>query len=127
MDALDRKAVIIVDHGSRVQEANDLLDRVVRDVRDRCGDRFVAVEAAHMELAQPSIAHAFGRCVEAGAEQVVVVQFFLSPGRHAAEDIPRLVAEAAQSHANVSWSVTEPIGSDPALVDILLARADGAG
>lgn len=40
------------------------------------------VELAHMEIAEPSIEVAFGRCVEQGATLVAVSPFFLSPGRH---------------------------------------------
>ena len=35
------------------------------------------VEPAHMELAEPSIATAFARCVERGATTVVVFPYFL--------------------------------------------------
>ena len=50
-----------------------------------------------MELAPPTIAEAFGRCVERGATLVVVAPFFLSPGRHWQEDIPALADEAARA------------------------------
>ena len=40
------------------------------------------VELAHMEISEPSIEVAFGRCVEQGATLVAVSPFFLSPGRH---------------------------------------------
>eukprot|EP01033_Poteriospumella_lacustris_P010875 gene10875-7734_t len=55
----------------------------------------IAVEAAHMEMAEPSIAQAYGKCVSRGAEHVVVHPFFLSQGRHVQDDIPQLVQEAA--------------------------------
>ena len=37
------------------------------------------VEAAHMELADPDIAEAFTKCVNQGAERIVVFPYFLSP------------------------------------------------
>ena len=68
------------------------------------------VEPAHMELAQPDIATAFTHCVNRGATRVIVFPYFLSPGRHWSEDIPALVAAAAQSFPNVEWLVTAPFG-----------------
>jgi len=127
MQAVNRRALVVVDHGSRVDAANQLLERLVDDLRARNDRGYVAVEAAHMELAAPSIPDAFARCVKAGAAHIVVVQFFLSPGRHASEDIPRMVAAAAEVCGGVSWSVSEPIGSDSRLIDVILARADATG
>src|SRR5690348_4525173 len=75
-------ALVLVDHGSRNEAANASLEAVARDVARLAGDRFVAVLAAHMEIASPSIADAFESAVAAGAGLVVVVLYFLAPGRH---------------------------------------------
>src|SRR5882724_1377628 len=82
--------VIVVDHGSRREESNALLLDVVESFVDATG--MPIVEPAHMELAEPSIATAFARCVTRGATTVVVFPYFLLPGRHWNEDIPRLAA-----------------------------------
>ena len=102
--------LVIVDHGSRRPESNDLLLDVVEAYRRHSG--WPIVEPAHMELAEPSIAAAFARCVEQGAKQVVIVPYFLAPGRHWNEDIPRLAAEAASPFAErgVTFLVTPPLG-----------------
>ena len=88
--------VVVVDHGSRRAASNEQLERFAELYAATTGR--AVVEAAHMELAPPTIAEAFGRCVERGATLVVVAPFFLSPGRHWQEDIPALVDEAAQQH-----------------------------
>ena len=80
------------------------------------------VEAAHMELADPSIEEAFGRCVAAGATAVAVSPFFLSPGRHWQEDIPKLVKEAADKHPGVGYFVAAPLGLHPLMNDIIDSR-----
>ena len=51
-----------------------------------------------MELAEPSLAQAYEACVAQGAKSVVCHPFFLSPGRHATEDIPLMLAEAASKY-----------------------------
>jgi sirohydrochlorin ferrochelatase len=102
--------LVIVDHGSRRPESNDLLLEVVEAYRRHSG--WPIVEPAHMELAEPSIAAAFARCVEQGAKQVVIVPYFLAPGRHWNEDIPRLAAEAASPflEGGVTFLVAPPLG-----------------
>lgn len=101
-------AIIIVDHGSRRQASNDMLEAAAASFAAQSA--YTIVEPAHMELAQPDIATAFHRCVERGAERIIVFPYFLSPGRHWSEDIPRLVEEAAQAFPQISWLVTAPFG-----------------
>lgn len=113
-------AIIIVDHGSRRAASNDMLEVATKNFADR-GD-YGIVEPAHMELAQPDIATAFRRCVERGAEHVIVFPYFLSPGRHWSEDIPSLVKEAAAPFPNVTWLVTAPFGLHPDISAIIADR-----
>jgi sirohydrochlorin ferrochelatase len=46
----------------------------------------------------------------------------LAPGRHASEDIPRLVKEAASGSPDVSYRVTEPLGVHELLGRVVLDR-----
>ncbi|CAM9100957.1 unnamed protein product [Ectocarpus fasciculatus] len=103
-----RVGVIVCDHGSRRENANTMLFEVAERYRSFSG--FEIVEAAHMELAEPSIEKAFDRCVAAGAQKVVLHPFFLSPGRHVTSDIPALMVAAAKRHPGVAWVVSEPLG-----------------
>lgn len=114
--------VIVVDHGSRRDESNRMLEQFVEVFRQR--SPWPIVEPAHMELAEPSIATAFDRCVDAGAHRVVVCPYFLLPGRHWHEDIPRLTAAAAQKHPGIAFMVTAPIGLHPMMLDVIQSRID---
>ncbi|MBI4536899.1 MAG: hypothetical protein HY712_02950 [candidate division NC10 bacterium] len=118
----DRKiAILLVDHGSRYQAANDMLVDVAGLVKRISGlDR---VYVSHMELAEPSIAEGFAQAVRDGATAVVVHPYFLSPGRHSQSDIPRMVADAAQAFPGVEFCVTQPLGLHPKIVEVVLERA----
>ena len=122
--------VVIVDHGSRRESSNRMLEDFVESFAESSG--YDVVEPAHMELAEPSIRTAFRRCVERGARQVVVMPYFLLPGRHWNEDIPRLTAAAAAEHDGVEFLVGSPIGLHPLMLGVVearlqhcLARAEG--
>lgn len=114
--------VIIVDHGSRRAQSNELLLEVVAMFR-RATD-YQIVEPAHMELAEPSIQTAFDRCVDQGARLVVVHPYFLLPGRHWDQDIPRLAAAAAERHEGISFLVTAPLGLHPRMADVMQQRIE---
>ncbi len=113
-------AVIIVDHGSRVAASNQMLLQAAETFAAQ--SPYEIVEPAHMELADPDIASAFRRCVERGAARVIVFPYFLSPGRHWSEDIPRLVRNAAQNFPDVEWLVTAPFGLHPQMSAIINDR-----
>ncbi len=116
---LDRDSigVVVVDHGSRRTESNRRHEDFVAGWKPRSG--YAIVEAAHMELAEPSVGSAFDACVAAGAATVVVAPYFLWPGNHWDRDIPALAAEAAARHPGVHFLVTAPLGPHPLLMDIV--------
>jgi len=117
--------LIIVDHGSTRAESNRLLEEVAAAFARRFAERYQIVEPAHMELGEPSIATAYGRCVQRGAQRVVVVPFFLGPGKHWTQDIPRLTAEAARQFPHTRYHVTPTLGIDDLILDLLEKRASG--
>ncbi len=114
--------IIIVDHGSRRDESNRMLEDVAALFATRFAERFEIVEPAHMELAEPSIATAYARCVARGATRVVVCPFFLGPGKHWTSDIPRLTFEAARQHPQTTYHVSQPLGIDDLILDLLAKR-----
>jgi sirohydrochlorin ferrochelatase len=116
-----KRAIVLVDHGSRKTAANEALVEIAALVAARAGEH-VIVRAAHMELAPPTVAEAFDACVAAGATHVDVMPYFLFAGRHATEDIPALAREAASKHPHVTYRVAEPLGIHPALAQIVIDR-----
>jgi sirohydrochlorin ferrochelatase len=114
-------ALILVDHGSRFPEANEMLLDVVAMVKRLSG--LTRVYPAHMELAEPSIRQAFEAAVRDGATAVVVHPYFLAPGRHSTTDIPRLVKEAAEAFPSVEHCVTAPLGVHDKIGAVVLERA----
>ena len=115
------QALLIVDHGSRLEEANRMLEDVAEVLRRLRPD--LIVHAAHMELAEPSIDQGLAACVRDGATDVVVQPYMLSPGRHAARDIPALVSDAASGHAGLKVTVASPLGVHEKIGEVVLERA----
>jgi sirohydrochlorin cobaltochelatase len=85
------------------------------------------VAAAHMEIAQPSIAEGIAALVARGAADIVVLLYFLSDGRHSRDDVPRLVAAAVAGHPGVVARVGQALGPHDVLASLLLERADVTG
>jgi sirohydrochlorin ferrochelatase len=113
-------ALLLVDHGSRREEANGLLPRIASLLREMSS--FKIIHFAHMELAEPTIQQGFDACVSDGADEVIVHPYFLGPGRHSTSDIPRMIAEAAAKHPGVKIQITEPLGVHPKIGELILER-----
>jgi sirohydrochlorin ferrochelatase len=117
--------VIIVDHGSRRDESNRMLEEVAGLFARRFNQQYGIVEPAHMELAEPSISTAYAKCVQRGARRVVVCPFFLGPGKHWTQDIPRLTAEAAAKFPQTQYHVAPTLGIDDLILELLEKRTSG--
>lgn len=111
--------LLLVAHGSRRADANQELLGLAATLAQR-DSGYDAVRGAFLELAEPSIPQGISDCVEAGATRVVVLPYFLTVGRHVAEDIPRIVDEARAAHPSVSIELAPYLGARPAMLDLLL-------
>ena len=116
------KGILIVDHGSVRAEANEMLICMSNLLQTMAGPE-VVVRYAHMDLAEPDIRRGFTDCVEAGATDITVFPYMLSPGRHSTADIPRMVAAAASAFPRVAFSVTPAFGVHEKLAEVILDRA----
>ena len=117
--------IIIVDHGSRRAESNQMLEEIAALFARRFQSLYDIVEPAHMELAEPSIATAYANCVKRGAQRVVICPFFLGPGKHWTSDIPRLTAQVAAKFPKTTYHVTPTLGIDDLILDLLDKRISG--
>ena len=118
---MSKQALLIVDHGSKRMEANEMLKDVVAAIKLLVPD--MPIHFAHMELCEPTIAQGFERCVQDGATEVIVHPYMLSPGRHATCDIPQMAADASAIHPNVTFRVTKCLGVDRKIAELVLDRA----
>ena len=116
------KAILLIDHGSRRREANEMMDCMANLVQAVAGPS-VIVRYAHMELAEPSIEAGVRQCAEAGASELVVFPYMLSPGKHSTGDIPRMVSAAAAEFPQLDIRVTTAFGVHEKLAELILQRA----
>jgi sirohydrochlorin ferrochelatase len=116
------KGILIIDHGSVKEEANHMLECVGELVQRMAGESAL-VRVAHMELAAPTVADGFEACIAAGATEIVVFPYMLSPGKHSTRDIPRMVAEISAAHPGIPVQVTAAFGVSEQLAAVVLSRS----
>jgi sirohydrochlorin cobaltochelatase len=111
------KAIILFGHGSR-----DPLWRLPMETvaaRLRAMQPGTPVRCAYLELEAPDLAAAGDELVDGGADHVTVVPMFLGTGRHAREDLPKLVEELRARHPGVSFVLQKPVGEDGRVLELL--------
>ena len=115
--------VVVAAHGSRAPAANVAHQGVV-DALAAVVD--LPVTAAYLELAVPSIPDAIDAAVASGAATVLVLPYFLHPGRHLTDDLPQIVQDAAERHPALAVELLASFGSEPGLLEILVAQVNAA-
>jgi sirohydrochlorin ferrochelatase len=113
-------AVLLIAHGSKLEEANAGSLRVAEAIR--ASGRFRCVEVSFLEFAAPTIAAGIDACARQGAKRILMLPYFLSIGAHVRRDLPRAARQGEERHPGLTVSVAEPLGFDPRLVELALER-----
>lgn len=116
--------VVVFAHGSRVEQANEAVRTVARELARAGG--FEHVEAAFLELGEPDLPAAVARLAAAGVSRVVVIPYFVTPGLHLERDLPRIVGGISRTYQDLDLQVTPPLDGHPGMAQILLDRARAA-
>ena len=115
------KALLLIAHGSRRQNSNEEVKALAETLAARVQHEDSIVECAFLELADPSIPQGVATCVQRGATNILVLPYFLSAGRHVAEDIPAELEKAKQLHPNVTINIAPYLGSVDEVSEILVS------
>ncbi|MEO8592989.1 MAG: CbiX/SirB N-terminal domain-containing protein [Candidatus Solibacter sp.] len=117
-------AIIVFAHGSRIEAANQAVRAVAGDFARATAHPMV--EAAFLELGRPSLEEAADLLVQRGAQTVLILPYFLTPGLHLERDLPVLVQNISNKHKDIQVIVTPSLDGHPGLVEILADRARAA-
>lgn len=122
--ATPQRGIILFAHGSRDPQWHQPMEAVA--MRARQLDPQALVRCAYLELTAPDLPTCVVELVAAAVQSITIVPMFLGVGRHAREDLPRLVAELQAGHPGVILHLQDAIGEDARVTD-LLARIALAG
>ena len=117
------KGLLVIGHGSRAFGAREVFNRTVSGLREKTEG--AVVEGCFMELSKPSIPEAIEKMYGEGIREITVLPYFLFPGIHILEDIPKMLESKKNELKSLEICVASPIGFDDKLVDILKERAEG--
>jgi sirohydrochlorin ferrochelatase len=117
------QALLLIAHGSRRAESNDEVRTLTAKLTSCANASYSIVRCAFLELAEPSIPDGIELCIKEGAEEVVVLPYFLSAGRHVVTDIPNEVRGKQEEYPQVKIRIANYLGASTGIPDLLLAAA----
>lgn len=104
-----RTGLILLAHGSRDALWRQPIEAVLKAVQQTHPQSLAA--CAYLEACAPDLPTAARGLVEAGATHITVLPLFLGTGKHAREDIPKLVQEISDTHPQVAVDLSRPWAS----------------
>jgi sirohydrochlorin cobaltochelatase len=118
-----RRGLLLFAHGARDAVWATPFEAVL--ARVRASRPQVQVTLAFLELMEPDLAAAAGQLVQRGCTHIDVVPLFLGTGGHVRRDVPLLLQRLQSEHPGTQWTLHEPIGEHPDVIEAI-ARAAAA-
>jgi sirohydrochlorin cobaltochelatase len=120
---LQDTAILLVGRGSSDPDANSDLYKVARLLWEDCGAR--TVETAFMGVTFPLLEQGLERCLQFGANRVIVLPYFLFTGV-LIKRMERIVRAFSLEHKQCTFLLAEYFGFHEKLRDIILDRCHEA-
>lgn len=111
------KGIILFAHGSRDPQWRGPIEAVAARIVALEPD--VLVRCAYLELCAPSLPEAAADLAALGVHHLKVFPLFLGVGKHAREDMPKLLAEIQAIHPNLELALLPAVGELPQLTALI--------
>ncbi len=118
------RAVIIIGHGSRQDEANETVRETARAL-SRLGG-FGPVVPAFLKFGEPDFRSALEGLIVKGFYEIMVMPYFLYPGAHVREDIPQEICRVQKKHPHVRIRLCRTLGFDEKIIEVVADRLEEA-
>lgn len=120
-----RPGLILVSHGSLLCGADKAVNEHAARLR-KSGD-FHSVRIGFLNYSNPSFGEALAAIMVEGATEVILVPYFLVPGRFARAVISDALAHYSNIAAGIVIRIANPIGYEPLLVEAVLQLVESTG
>ena len=118
----EKKAIMLLGHGSKAAEANETLRKAARAVEQRGG--YGMVLPAFLQMERPDFQEGVDALVAKGFSDITVMPYFLYMGLHVTQDLPAEMEAAKNKHAGLRIALTQNLGFHDKLIDITIQRIE---
>lgn len=115
------QGVILLAHGSRDPLWHQPITAIARRIQQV--SPHTEVVCAYLELCPPNLPTAALEMITKGVQHIRIVPLFLGIGKHAREDLPRLLDALREQHTGTKFELSPAVGEHPLLLDTLCTIA----
>lgn len=115
-----KKALLIVDRGSREPDVRQELQEICTLAKSRAGYHYA--DYCFLEVLPPFIAEGIWRCVESGAGIITVMPYFLYPGMKLKDAVKQSALMGKDNKLKVA--ITKPLSYHPMMAQLISDRID---
>lgn len=109
--------ILLFAHGSRDPQWRGPVEAVALDILRREPGKLV--KCAYLELCAPTLPDAATDLIEKGAQRLKVFPLFLGVGKHAREDLPKLIEQIRKTYPEVEVELLPAIGELPQITTLI--------
>jgi sirohydrochlorin cobaltochelatase len=113
--------LILLAHGSRDAQWRQPIEAVAQALQQTAPQ--LPCRCAYLEACAPDLDTAVDQLVREGATRIAVLPLFLGTGKHAREDIPRLVDALRNRYPALDIALDAPAGENPRVTALLAQLA----
>ena len=120
-----KNAVVLLGHGSIRESANVEIRAMWAMMQAQLPE--LDIRGSFVEVAEPALENVIEQLVHEQVERIVIVPRFLTRGNHLSNGIPRILDAMKEKYPNVKIDLTQHLGADPLLAEIIKNRLREAG
>jgi sirohydrochlorin cobaltochelatase len=113
--------LVLLAHGSRDALWRQPIEAVQAAVQ--AAQPALACSCAYLDACAPDLPAAVADLLRRGSNHITVLPLFLGTGKHAREDIPRLVEQLRQQHPACRFELQAAVGEHPSVTTLLAQLA----
>jgi sirohydrochlorin cobaltochelatase len=112
---------ILFAHGSRDPLWRQPIEAVAHQIRLLTPDH--PVRCAYLEITEPDLATSAAELATLGLKFITVLPLFLGVGKHARDDLPRLMGMLQANHPDIEFKLRPAIGEELQVIELLARLA----
>jgi sirohydrochlorin cobaltochelatase len=112
--------ILILAHGSKRQETEEIVNSLVEKVKVKTGEKLVY--PAYLQFSEQNLEKGIDLLVENGVNNIKIMPMFIFDGVHVTQDIPNELNEIKTKYPEINIDMSKHIGDDDKLADIIVDR-----
>ena len=114
------EAVLVLAHGSKRQETEEILNSLIGKVKIKTGNE--RVYPAYLQFSEQDLEKTVSELYEQGVRIIKMIPLFIFNGVHVTQDIPEEIERIRSKYNDLNIVYSKHIGDDDKLADIIVDR-----